>query len=314
MNDLEAAQVVRNLRDLSGPRPFPEVFDNTMLSTGASCMKKAWWEFIYEIAPAGQNVHLHAGGCFAAGLEAARLAHYRDGVPPPQAMGEGLKKLISMWGDFDSGDATKSLERMMGALEYYFSVWPLATDYLKPLIKNDIARIEFTFAIPIPEVLHPTTGQPIIYAGRTDMLATHTNGTLFIEDDKTTSSLGAQWLRQWDLRSQFTGYVWAAQQYGYPASNVVVRGVSILKTKYDHAEVITTRPQWHLDMWHKQMLRNLRRWIASWQEGYWDMNLADACNAYGGCPFVRLCDTSEPGNWIEGNFIERHWEPLKVVV
>ncbi len=293
---------------------FPEVIDNTMRAAFAACPKQFYWEHIRCIAPAGTNVHLHAGACFAAALETTRLAYYQHGLTDSAALAAGLQRLIEAWGDFDSGDSPKSLERMIGAFEYYFSVWPLGIDYLTPVVRNGMARVEFSFSIPLPGVFHPLTGQPLIYAGRTDMIARHQNGTMFIEDDKTTSSLGQQWLRQWDLRSQFTGYIWAARQYDYPVTNAIVRGVSILKTKYDHAEVITTRPQWHIDMWYMQLVRDLQRMVELWKEGYWDMNLADACNSYGGCPFVKLCDSSDPENWIGGNYIERRWNPLAVVV
>jgi hypothetical protein len=67
-------------------------------------------------------------------------------------------------------------------------------------------------------------------------------------------------------------------------------------------------------MWYKQLIQKLNRIKYAWVVDSWEMNLADACNAYGGCPFVKLCDSPEPENWIEGNFIHRKWEPLKVVV
>ena len=54
---------------------------------------------------------------------------------------------------------------------------------------------------------------------------------LYIEDDKTTSQLGSSWGAQWDMRSQFTGYAWAARQSGLPIAGIIVRGISILKTK-----------------------------------------------------------------------------------
>lgn len=293
---------------------FPEIWDNTMISSGANCEKKLEWEFIRNLTPAGQRIHLHAGAAFAGALETTRFAYYRDGKPIPEALGLGLKRLIELYGDADPGETYKTLERMMGALEFYFATWPLDRDHLKPLIRDGIARIEFSFAVPIPEVLHPVTKQPIIYAGRTDMIATHKNGTLFIEDDKTASQLGASWVKQWDMRSQFTGYVWAARSYGYPVQAVVVRGVSILSKSYGSAEAITPRPQWKVDQWYAGLIYKLNRYIAAWQSGVFNQNFSDACASYGSCPYVKLCDTPEPDRWVEGNYVERIWEPLKVVV
>jgi hypothetical protein len=41
------------------------------------------------------------------------------------------------------------------------------------------------------------------------------------------SSLGEAWAKQWDLDSQFTGYVRAALEYGFPVAGVVIRGVGL---------------------------------------------------------------------------------------
>jgi hypothetical protein len=285
-----------------------------MLAAGANCEKKLEWEFFRNLTPAGRSIHLHAGAAFAGGLESARISYYFEGKPAPESLGRGLHKLIELYGDADAGETNKSLDRMLGALEYYFQVWPLGSDRLKPIARGDIPHVEFSFAVPIPKVLHPTTNQPIILAGRTDMIAAMPNGSLFIEDDKTASQLGAQWARQWEMRSQFSCYVWAAQQYGYNVHSVIVRGVSILKTKYDHAEIITDRAEWKVSQWHAQMIRRLNQYKDAWMRGFFDQNLSDACASYGSCPFVKLCDTPEPANWISGNYVTRVWEPLKAIV
>src|SRR3990172_5087025 len=97
--------------------------------------------------------------------------------------------------------------------------------------------IEFSFAAAIPEVKHPETGDPILFCGRFDQLAEY-NKMLFVEDEKTTTSLGEQWRNNWDLDSQFTGYVWGAKQFGLPVVGAIVRGIGLLKTKTTHQEVI----------------------------------------------------------------------------
>lgn len=308
MNDHVAPEVAFD----SQVRPkFPEVIDNTMRSAFAACPRKFQYEFLSNLTPVGVNVDLHAGACFAAGLEAARIAHYVNGEPPSTAVAFGMRRLMSAWGDFDPGDHVKNLPRMVGALEYYFSVWPLGMDHLRPHIANGVHRIEFSFAFPIPEVLHPITGQPILYAGRSDMIARHVGGALFVEDDKTTKQLGDSWGRKWQLRSQFTGYAWAAKKSGHPVHGTVIRGVSILKSKYDHAEEIVDQSQWKIDQWYNQLVRDLRHMIGCWHDGYFDMNLGDSCSAYSGCPFVRLCDSPNPQNWIDGNYVARNWDPLQ---
>jgi hypothetical protein len=171
--------------------------------------------------------------------------------------------------------------------------------------------VEFSFASPLdPDLLHPETGEPLIYTGRADMIATYA-GALSIYDDKTTSALGATWAEQWDRRAQFTGYTWAARSYNIPVSQVVVRGIAILKTDIKHAQAITLRTDHHIAEWHEQAVRDIRRAIQCWKEGYWDLNLSDACSSYGGCMFKQPCTSSNPEPWLTGgNYAVRIWNPL----
>jgi hypothetical protein len=67
------------------------------------------------------------------------------------------------------------------------------------------------------------------------------------------------------MRSQFTGYVWAANQYGIKAAGTIVRGVSILKTKYDTQQAITYRAPHEVARWEDQTCRDIERMIAAWK-------------------------------------------------
>jgi hypothetical protein len=289
---------------------FPDVIDNTILNTFRSCPQKAFRSYIEHWKPTGTNVHLHAGAAFARGLEVARKAFYDHNATAEDAAAVGLQALVEAYGDFECpSDSAKSLERMCGAFEYTLDVWPLGTDPAKPWRKLDGSHaIEFSFAEPL-DLLHPVTGNPLIYSGRADMIV-DLEGGRFVEDDKTTSSLGRSWSGQWELRSQFTGYTWAALRSGIKVDGVLVRGTSILKTKYDHAQAITYRPQWEIDRWYEQTLRDLKRMIRAWEEGYWDFNLGEACNEYGTCAFAPICKKAEPEEWLPAYFIQRKWNPL----
>jgi len=172
--------------------------------------------------------------------------------------------------------------------------------------------VEFSFALPLDEkrLLHPVTGEPIIYAGRADMVATYA-GAVSVYDDKTTSALGSQWGQQWNRRAQFTGYTWAARAFGIPVTQVLVRGIAILKTEIKHAEYPTFRSQHHVSEWHEQFVRDVNRAIAAWKEGYYDLNLSDGCSSFGGCMFQQPCTSSDPTPWLEGQFIRKVWDPVK---
>lgn len=289
---------------------FPHTLDSTILGTFRSCPRKAFLQYVQHWKPIAQSVHLVAGGAFASGIEAARNSFYVLGATAEDAEAAGLVALVKHYGDFDCpADSAKSLERMCGALEFYFHNYPLGADGATPItLANGRRGIEFSFAEPL-SVRHPLTGDPILYTGRSDMIAERAGG-VYIYDEKTTSSLGASWGRQWEMRSQFTGYSWAAARQGIKTAGAIVRGISILKTKYDTLEVPTYRSQYEVDRWEEQTCRDIERMQRMWKEGYWDFSLDGACTEYGGCSFVRVCKSSDPETWLPVYFEQRVWCPL----
>jgi len=290
--------------------PFPTVLDSTIMAAFRSCPRKAELEFIQHWKPQTPSVHLHAGAAYASGMEAARVAYYLNGHSAEDSIALGIQALLTHYGNFECPeDSPKSASRMAGALEFYFSHYRLGEDQAIPLsLPGGKSGIEFNFLEPI-DLAHPETGDPLLYSGRMDMMCSYENMNLG-EDDKTASQLGASWPRQWDLRSQFTGYVWGAGRAGIKLDGFLVRGVSILKTKYDTLQAITYRPAWQIDRWYEQLLRDVKRMIAAWQEGYYDYNLDHACAEYGGCQFRSICQMRDPQALLRQQFERRRWDPV----
>jgi hypothetical protein len=319
---------------------FPPAIDSTILAAFRSCPQKAFRTYVEHWKPQTESVHLVAGGAFAKGIEIARRAFFEGIYETPNivylrnettgfedrhvtwasaegplrdreaAEAMGLGALLATYGDFECpADSAKSLERTAGALEFYFERYPLGADGTEPIALPGGKRgIEFSFAEPLP-IAHPVSGDPILYTGRADMIA-EAYGGRYIYDEKTTSQLGASWPRQWEHRSQFTGYCWAAQQNNIPVNGAVVRGISILKTKYDTLETMTHRGQWEIDRWLEQVVRDVQRMIKCWEEGWWDYNLDHACAEYGGCSLQSVCKSPDPMTWLPMSFEQRVWDPL----
>ena len=292
--------------------PFPTVLDSSLVAAFRSCPQKAFLEYFLHWKTKSPSVHLHAGKAYAAALERTRVEFYLNGTPPNLAIARGLETLLREYGDFECpSDSAKSCERMCGAFEFYFDHYPLGTDKAIPVTLPGGAKgIEFSFAEPI-EFNHPESGDPILYVGRMDMICEYA-GAWYGLDDKTTSQLGASWPKQWDLRSQFTGYTWGAAKSGFPLSGFIVRGVSILKTKYDTLQPITYRPAWMIEQWYTQLLRDVKRMVQCWEEGYWDFDLDHACTEFGGCVFKNICRTTPKNRvqWLETGFERRRWDPV----
>lgn len=289
---------------------FPHAVDSTMLSAFRSCPQKMLRTYVEHWKPQSESVHLVAGGAFAKGIEEARKAFFVEGKSQDESVAIGIDACIRKYGDFECpSDSAKSLERTAGALEFYFEQYQLGADGMDPITLADGRRgIEFSFATPLG-INHPVTGAPILYTGRADLIAEYAGGQ-YIVDEKTTSSLGATWSRQWEMRGQFTGYQWSAREAGIKTQGTIVRGISILKTKYDTQQALTYRTDWEIDRWYEQTLRDIARMIRCWEQGWWDYALDSACSEYGGCSLTRICKSSDPETWLPMYFEKRVWDPL----
>ena len=295
---------------------FPRVIDNSMRTTFVSCPQKFNLSYMQNWVPRRTNEHLQAGAAFAHGLEVARLAYFDGGKTQEQAVELGWRTIIEDYATYDlenpSNDGYethKTVERMAGALLYYFDVWPFESDFLVPVRLGNKLGVEVSFALPI-DIQHPQSGDPILYYGRFDMLAMNrSTGEYYMDDEKTASQLGNSWVKQWRLASQFTGYAWAMEQLGYPVSAAVIRGISILKTGYGHTQALAQRPQFLIERWYAQLLRDVKRMIECWNEGYFDHNYGPSCSAYGNCSFLDICASPNPETWLEDSFTQRQYAP-----
>lgn len=294
---------------------LPRHFDATMRSCFVQCPEKFRNEFILGLRPAAVSVDLHAGGCVATAMEVIYKAIHDDGLTFDAAMQQGLAAFLLEWGDFvPMKDTPKTKDRTWEAIENYFEAYPPLTDHIQPQKLPGGAGSEFGFAIPLEPIgpdgfpEHPDGG-PFLYAGRLDMFGNWHGKPLGL-DHKTTTSVGASWAEKWDLRGQFLGYCWAFQQYGIPVDTIAVRGIGILKTKFHQVEAIKTYSDWQVAKWHEQLRRDLWRLRRAYDTGFFDQDFAEACTAYGGCPFTQLCTSRNPENWYS-HYVTKRWDPLK---
>lgn len=291
---------------------FPHIIDSSMLSHLRSCPMKFFREYVQHWKPKGPSIHLHAGAAYASGLEAARRAYYEQGMSVEASEAVGLVELRRSYGDFECPPSVnKTIEYMVGAMQYYFSRYPLDNDPATPAtLPGGSLGIEFSFAEPLP-IAHPVTGDPLIFSGRSDMIVNFASG-LYILDDKTSSQLGPQWNKQWDMRGQFSGYCWAARQPGLelPVSGVLVRGLGILKSEYKTDQALTYRSPWEIQRWYDQTCWDIEDAITMFRSDRWRYNLDEACNAFGGCLFKSPCKSQNPDSWLSNDFEQRVWDPL----
>jgi hypothetical protein len=297
---------------------LPQYIDNTMMVTFRGCPEKFKNEFIFGLRPADVSIDLHAGAAFSATLERFYREYWaitnRDF---DLALARSYATFTHEWGDFEilNPNNPKTPDAMWEAVEKYLHEYPPASESCQPYLPASggaAPSFEFSFAIPLDMPgfpVHPVSGDPFIYTGRFDMFAAW-EGLPAVRDEKTAARLESNWANKWDLRSQFLGYCWALQHYGIKCNTVVVRGVIIRKVAgIALVEAVKQYPQFLIDRWFEQLRRDLTRLVASYKEGFFDMNMGDTCTAYSHCPFVPLCTSSKPEMWYD-SYSKKRWNPL----
>lgn len=293
---------------------FPHVWDSTIRAAWSKCETYYNYAYMLHLRKPGAGIHLHFGACIAKGLETTRKAFFEQALSIEQARSAGAEAILLAWGDPSEVEQheRKNIGNCLMAHDAYFNEYPLDADLVQPHRIGDKYGIEMNFGVPIPGTRHPVTNDPIVYAGRFDLLGDF-NNAVFVVDEKTATSLGTSWRNNWRLRSQFTGYCWGASQYGIPVQGAIVRGIGILKNAITFEQAIVARPQWMIDRWLDQVRLDISNAIRAWESGIYSLNLDDGCTSYGGCPYLELCESREPARWY-GTYEVRKWEPLKVAV
>lgn len=313
---------------------FPEAIDSTMLSAFGSCPTKFFQEFVIRRVPVGRSIDLHAGGAIARACEVIRLQVFKHGISLEAAKEIAWAEFLANWplGLDPKEGSYKDFVNCWAAVEAYFEKYPPREDYFQPYIQADGSpTVEFRFGIPTA-VVHPTTGDPILFAGRADMLVQNEPGSCYVLDEKTTKAMGPSWPYQWAMRGQFYGYNWAARAYELPCVGAVVRGICIQQTQFQFAEHTMLINSEQRDRWHANMTRRLKQMVYCFEntqlvmytarkEGWemdmlfeairncWDMSWGDACTSYGGCRFSDLCVSARPQDTYHG-WETRVWNPL----
>lgn len=304
---------------------FPRVIDATMRSDWLKCPHSFFRRHVLGLARPGVSVHLHFGACIARGLEVARRTYFetRD---TSDALHNGCEAVIHAWGDFEAPDggtrtaAAKTLSAALVTLQAYFREWPLDEDPIQIHVHAGRPCIEYSGALPIPGSCHPDTGEPILYAGRFDLIGDYQHSVWGLDDKTTGSDPNSDfWRNQWKLRSQFTGYVWLACEYGVTLKGFIVRGMGVMKTDIKLGWALAPRPEWMIDAWLAQLQSDTATMCEQylslrdgWRTGHahpFPQSFDAACADFGGCTFLDLCSSTDPDAWLD-TFEVRRWDPL----
>lgn len=299
---------------------FPIAVDNSMRKELVKCEKAAFYKYECGLRSIEQQrVDLHAGKAFARGMEAMRLAYYKQGLSQYESLQAGVKALYAEYGGFiPPPKSNKTADRMAGALAYYAEQNRLDEEKLVPMTLGGELAVEVSFNYVLP-LSHPVTMKPLVYCGRFDMLARDIDtGDVWVVDEKTTSQMGEKWANQWLLDSQMTGYCWGArkllEQHGWNPNLVkgaIINGIAIRLRDYEHGRFPTYRQAWEVERWFQQMLVDMREWVDAHVSKSYRMNLDHACAQYNNpCEFAPLCKSANPERLIDGSYEVKRWNPI----
>jgi len=305
---------------------FPHVLNNSLRQTFISCPRKCFYDNILglkSIKSYGISIHLNFGGAVAEGMDMMRQTFYGPGGGDADtALIAGLQAALKKFNtEFYEETHVKNVVSLCALLIDNTERWPLGEDYLVPLIdENGKPSSEFSFCTPLhPGLIHPGTGQPLLYAGRLDWLAQHAGAVipkghkpmLSLVDEKTSGSLGASWSKQWTMESQFSSYAWVCRKMGMNVGNVVIRGMAPYKTKPTGTEELTLRrPDYQVQEWYDTWCMEVRQMLTYFEAGVWPKNLGKACSSFGSCRFMELCTVQDPSAWIAAGYRQVWWDPI----
>ena len=275
---------------------MPKEIDYTMLSTFLTCRKKYELRMIRHLVLNVPPTAAEFGRCIHLALDEWHQS-------------KDVKKATEVFNaayteNPEDDKRTKAVAAKM--LQLYHN------QYVSDSIK--VLATEVAFSLPLPET-------EINLIGRIDKII-EWDGAVYIMDHKTTSSLGASFFNKIKPNMQFDGYVWAAQQLGYPlCSGVVMDALLVAKGLLVPAYLAKLTPNQRdisertpLDV--TRYLRNVSSIIGDLKSCYareeWYENTESCCD-FVECPYRSICK-EDPGIHeaiIKSEYKVEVWDPRR---
>jgi len=295
--------------------------DNSTLVSVAQCSTKAVMRYGLGYTTTGGSGAAEVGTVIHNALE-----RFHKGQPPSECIAAALPDYRSLVPDTDRDRLLWGNVRAI--LEAWFARFP-TLEHLPYSTKPDL--VEIGFAQPLD-----AEGM-IILCGRIDVVGIlRDNQKWYVIDHKTTYKVDSIWLSQFQMCSQMSGYVWAAQQQlsGQVAGAIInAIEVSILPTSTrrcsrhavpynecspQHLKAqfdLASRSQAMLEEWRKSALHLARRFLDLMERfGRRDRvgklrTQGVFCEGCRWCEFAPWCASGRKEEQIPALFEHKPWEP-----
>jgi hypothetical protein len=304
------------MRGLSLPVMNRNVLDSSILNTFAACPRKAFYQYVLNRAPLGDNYAIGFGVAYHTFRDKIEIEYQRiarqlgDKVALDRAAEcyeIAMEAATAGWNDPPIGHKKDwmTYERLISTLQAGFSHW--YQEKQQGLVTVLLTEQPFTLELP--------SGRQ--YGGRIDQLF-ELRGKLWLRDFKTTSYMGSSFPRRFDPNHQISGYTWGSQELsGRPVEGVQIEVV--YNTKKIGPEIhtfLSTRSEGHLEAWQASIEREYDDWQRNMEATpelgmyAWPMR-TNSCDAYGGCYFRDACQKEyqpQVEAWLEFNTQESVWD------
>lgn len=254
-------------------------FSWSRINTFANCPYRYKLRYIDHIVPVKKAPALALGYAMSCGLKAYRQTGDRDAAFTgfTDAWKEDGQVLLVKKED----DPRRSVERGLEILGNYMDKYPDEPDmFVRPEVKFDIE-----------------VAPGINFTGRIDGVVRLIDGSLAIDEDKTTSRMGKTYFPNLRGSSQILWYLWVAKEMGlFDVEGKKHSPKCLLNALYIHPETdffdrdITIKSARVLDLARDNMLMWINRIIAAEEADCFPMNDVDnsRCIEYGGCDYLPL--------------------------
>ena len=256
-------------------------FDFTMMSTFCNCRKKYDYRMNKGLVGKSRAMAPEFGGAIHKALDVMYQGKMRSG---DFLLAEGIQVFKESFKE----DLVLDDKRTHRMGEWILGNY--ATTYHNEPF--DVVAIEQDFTLPLPN------GNNLI--GRIDKILSW-DGLYWVMDHKTTSQLGASYGQSLAPNGQFTGYLWAARQLGFPKCvGVIVDAILVAKGLLQASSRARMTPLARFDSytsddqiaeWLETVIKIQKDIKHQEEHDVWpqDGMFNGMCTYYGQCAYRKLC-------------------------
>ena len=307
--------------------------DNSTISAWKTCKTQAAMRYGYNLKPVDKvNAPAFVGTCLHKALEDFFINH---------DMRRAERVLHDNYLDWSLRNIHSS-----DTIMHYDNIRHVLLSWIErnppeswPFVVASSDHVEMPFAIPLPDAPH------IVYCGALDLIVQRRDRAdiWYVYDTKSTGNPDWKFREQFDLGSQFTGYIWAAQQIVSPNiggayANIVHRmrvPQSKRKCNQHNTEYINcgylhpkhelkpvTRNRYQITEWLEDVTRLAKDWYNwyvefigdSTEATVWDIKFVTQDGKWGYqvcplCDYKDFCNAGRPVNDPGITFIYEEWKP-----